>query len=703
MTLLVTSILAESVTDLATRAGQAWAGGADAVEVRMDAFDGDPSALGDYLKAHREHRWIITCRNAEEGGGFRGDTMERVSRLLAAARGTDAYVDFELADWRRSDNIRQKVGLAAAASDGDARRLILSAHDFRRFPENLDAVVHEIIDAHDAVAKVAYRGADIVDSFVALDLMHERGSSVIAISMGDEGLWTRLLARKLNAFASFCSLASDETTAPGQITLEEMIALYRWKSIDSSTKVYGVIGDPVAHSMSPLLFNHWFAAAGINAVYLPLRVGAEGDGLARFLNGCVERPWLDIGGFSVTIPHKASAWLKDGADSLSRRIGAVNTIAFHGAKPTGYNTDCYAAVSSLCDALQCERSNLAGLIVDVLGAGGSARAIVEGLNEFGCRVTAYGRSTLKTKKLADECGVAAAAWEDRVNRRGEVLINCTPLGMWPNVNESPMNTDSLRGCRLVFDLIYNPLQTRLLRDAAAAGCATLNGLDMFIRQAAMQFELWTGKVPEVHAARDLLTRETSRAAGFSPRGEKGKTSLSCVALIGLRGSGKTTVGRELAALLGGALVDTDELIAERAGRSIAETFQTEGEAGFRKREAAAISEVVQSSPSVISVGGGAVLDQQNVDALRTVASLIWLTAPPEVLYQRISSDRATPTSRPALTDKSGIEEVRRLLAERTPFYSRAADFQVDTAGREPKEIAEEIVNRLRPPSPQARG
>lgn len=506
MTLLVTSILVESVGDLASRAAQAWSGGAGAVEVRMDAFDGDPGTLADYLKAHTDRTWIVTCRSAEEGGCFRGDTMERVSRLIAAARGTGAYVDFELADWRRSDNIRQKVGLAAA--DGLSQRLILSSHDFERRPEKLDAIVHEMIDAQRAVAKVAYRGAHILDSFAALDVMRKHGSTVIAVCMGEEGLWTRVLAKKLNAFASFCSLAAEEATAPGQGMLEEMIELYRWKDIDQSTKVYGLVGDPIAHSMSPLLFNRWFADAEINAVYLPMLVGANGEGLARFLDGCMKRPWLDVGGFSVTIPHKFAArqWVGDGADHLSQGIGAINTLVFKGDRPTGYNTDCYAAIASMCGALRCDRSDLAGLTVDVLGSGGAARAVVEGLRDFGCSVTVYGRSPQRTQLFVKECGVTAAAWEDRVKRCGEVLVNCTPVGMWPKVNESPMPADSLEGCRLVFDLIYRPLQTQLLQDATTAGCVTLNGLDVFVRQAAMQFELWTGRAPDLQQARDLVTR-----------------------------------------------------------------------------------------------------------------------------------------------------------------------------------------------------
>jgi len=174
--------------------------------------------------------------------------------------------------------------------------------------------------------------------------------------------------------------------------------------------------------------------------------------------------------------------------------------------------------------------------------------------------------------------------------------------------------------------------------------------------------------------------------------------FKCIALIGARGCGKSTVGGVLADLLGGKCVDTDVMVTEQAKRSIAEIFATDGEAGFRNLESEAIGEVVQTPPAVISVGGGALLNQRNMENLRTVATLVWLTASAEVLWRRVSSDPATHRSRPPLTDQSGIEEVRRLLAERSPLYQRASDFQIDTADRDPREIAEEIVRRVRPPA-----
>ncbi|MDO8629388.1 MAG: type I 3-dehydroquinate dehydratase, partial [Phycisphaerales bacterium] len=568
-------------------------------------------------------------RSAAEGGNSTDDAGVRVRRLAEAVRGTGGLIDFELVDWRDRPDIRKAI---ESTIDTDTTRphLILSAHEFSGAPPDVRSLVDEALSAGPGVvAKVAYAGAHIGDSFAALDVMHETGPRATAICMGEDGSWTRVLAKKLGAFAGYAALSADTTTAPGQWTIDELCSIFRWREIDPETKVYGVLGDPVAHSMGPLLFNHWFAECGINAVYLPLRVRAESGGIARFLDECGKRSWLDIGGFSVTTPHKSAAlaWAKDSADPMSQGIGAANTICF-GADTSTYNTDCYAAISSLTDALGCDRADLAGLNVDVLGAGGAARAVLYGLREFGGRATVYARSAESRKSLAERFACEARAWKDRARRSGEVVINCTPIGMWPDVDATPLPADAFRGCRLAFDLIYRPLQTKLLADAAAAGCRTLNGLDMFVRQALAQFALWTGTSPDGASAREFLRREMERAASHArPRAP----GVRCVALVGFRGSGKTTVGRTLAEFLGGDCIDTDDLIVKAAGRTIADIFADEGEAGFRQREAEVIRWVVATPPAVLSVGGGAVLDERNVQALRSVAAIVWLTAPASVL------------------------------------------------------------------------
>jgi len=709
MTLLAASVFVHDRSRDLPAADQAFRQGADAVELRIDAFDGAPAEIADFVKTQPHRKWIITCRSAEEGGLFRGDTMERVSRLIAAARGTGAYVDFELSDWRRSSNIRQKVLLAVAAPGTSGCRLILSHHDFSGSLPDCRAIVAEVRAAGvEAIAKVAYRCDHIVDSFSALDLMHEFGNRVIAVAMGEDGAWTRVLAKKLGAFATFCSLDADSGTAPGQAALDEMLDPQglRWGQIGAATRVFGVIGDPIAHSKSPALFNRWFAQMSVDAVYLPFRVRGGKDQLVAFLQGCADREWLNVGGFSVTVPHKQSAlaWVGEGADSLSQRIGAANTLVFRGGADkrslsvAAHNTDCYAAIASLAEALGRSTVDLAGLKVDVLGAGGAAKAMVEGLNDVGVRVTVYARSQSARERLVQQHGCATRPWDERARRDGEVLINCTPIGMSPRVGQSPMPVDALGGCRLVFDLIYNPLETALLRDARAAGCATLNGLDMFIRQAAAQFELWTGQRPDILGAQRLLRSRLAPGAAASLH-KRGQGGVGCIALIGMRGSGKTTVGRELAASLGGSHVDTDDLIAQRAGRAIVEIFASEGEAGFRRRESQIIREVLQSPPAVLSVGGGAVLDPGNVVALRAAAAIVWLTAPSEVLHERIARDASTSSNRPPLTVLHGVAELEELLARRTATYRGAADLTIDTSGRSPREIAQEIARQIQKSNP----
>ncbi|MFQ5589585.1 MAG: type I 3-dehydroquinate dehydratase [Phycisphaerae bacterium] len=511
MTLLFASIAPTDVGVLDALAQEAWRGGADAVELRIDTFAGEPSAIASYLREHGDRTWIITCRSREEGGESSGDAHKRASLLVEAARGTNAYLDFEFADWCRSEAMRIKPAPAGEATGTWQHKLILSVHDFSGVPPQLASIAEELLAQHGAVTgKVAYQPSNINDTFAALDLVHKHGRRITAVCMGADGLWTRVLARKLGAFASYCSLSPGSETAPGQATLAEMVNRYRWPCIDSSTQVFGVLGDPVAHSMSPLLFNHWFDEAKLNAVYLPLLVRRTDHCLQRFLDECLHRSWLGIGGFSVTTPHKAAAleYVGAGTDRLAASIGALNTILFRGGRVLGFNTDCHAAVDSIVHALGCERVDLCGLPVDVLGSGGAARAVVAGLRDFGCDVTIYARSLERGRIIAQRFNARSATWEDRKARTGKVLINCTSMGMWPETTANPMSGCSLRGCRLVFDLIYNPSTTTLLAQAAAEGVATLGGLDMFIRQAAAQFELWVGRRPDTRAVRDLLAGET---------------------------------------------------------------------------------------------------------------------------------------------------------------------------------------------------
>jgi shikimate dehydrogenase len=211
------------------------------------------------------------------------------------------------------------------------------------------------------------------------------------------------------------------------------------------------------------------------------------------MDACQSRDWLDARGFSVTLPHKVHAlrYLGDRVDSPADLIGAVNTIRFDDGEVWGCNTDCDAAVDTLLAAMECGQEDLADVPVDVLGAGGVSRAVVAGLTDCGCSVTVYNRDLDRARSLAQTIECEVRPWEERVGADGKILVNCTSVGMWPHADASPMPADALRPDTVVFDMVYRPRETRLLRDAKSAGCRTVEGLGMFVRQAVMQFEYWT--------------------------------------------------------------------------------------------------------------------------------------------------------------------------------------------------------------------
>jgi 3-dehydroquinate dehydratase/shikimate dehydrogenase len=250
-------------------------------------------------------------------------------------------------------------------------------------------------------------------------------------------------------------------------------------------------------------------------VYLPLLVAPEQDVLNEFLEGCRLRPWLDVAGLSVTVPHKGAAarWVGQRIQPLAARIGAVNTLVPDKEGFTGHNTDYAGALGAITEALHCDRRDLRGLEVAVLGAGGVARAVVAGLRDSGCRVTIYNRHQPRSDALAKEFDCRAEAWEKRAaGSNTALLINCTSLGMWPDVDETPIPPDRLARGGAVFDAVYNPPETRLLREARLAGCRTIDGLSMFVHQAAAQFELWTGQQPDRSFMREIVEAQLSRAA-----------------------------------------------------------------------------------------------------------------------------------------------------------------------------------------------
>ena len=471
------------------------------VELRVDYIQG-PVQIKRLLK-DRPCPVIVTCRRDSEGGRWEQSEEARLLLLRTAiVEGAD-YVDLE-------DDIAAKV-----PRYGKTKRII-SHHDFGKTPADLTQL-HKRLAAMDAdIVKIATMANHPTDNLRMLELVRASKVPTVGLCMGDIGVPTRILGGRSGAPFTFATYQEDRVLAPGQIGWRQMREVYRYDAIKETTRIYGVVADPVAHSLSPVVHNAALAAAGIDAVYLPFRVPAEQ--FDDFLSRAARWP---LAGLSVTIPHKEAA-LKHcrQQDDLVKAIGAANTLSFDAAGITAHNTDATAAVESL-DAAIAEQEQLAdtsGMPVKtalVLGAGGAARAVAFGLKRKGIDVTVTSRTQERSERIAAEVGCKAVGWNSRYRLPYDCLVNATPVGMHPNVDESPFDKDHLRPYMIVFDTVYNPENTLLVKEARSVGCRTITGVDMFVRQAAIQFRIWHGADPTPQVMREALKRATASAKQVS--------------------------------------------------------------------------------------------------------------------------------------------------------------------------------------------
>jgi 3-dehydroquinate dehydratase/shikimate dehydrogenase len=554
MTLLCVPIMVTEIDAALADCAEAKRLGAQIVEYRIDQiFSGSPegSPLSDTdaaLETREIERLIrssplpaiVTCRPTFEGGFYDGDDSSRVSLYQhLGGGGNDAqglthpprYIDVEFATLSRSANIRQKVLLAVDHPNqprGLETGLILSAHDFEKRPSDLTRRLLAMrAESAAKVIKVAFRARSLRDNLELFDILREADRPTIALGMGEFGLMSRVLAPKFGAFLTFASLRDASATAPGQPTITEILQRYRFRSISRSTRVYGVIGWPVGHSLSPLIHNAGFESVGHDAVYLPLPVAAEGveaDGGAyesfkATLLDLIDHPGLDFSGASVTIPHKehlvrlardqgnARGWTLTPAAAA---IGAANTIDIsrHAdgtpARITIDNTDAPAVAACLRDEVG-EVGDLKGRTIAILGAGGVARAAAYAAASESATVAIYARTTPRAEQMVADLAphvsgtLLAMDWESRHQAHADAFINCTPMGMRGGAapDDSPIEPGALTGCDasevVYFDTVYNPIRTRMLTLAEDAGATRLiDGASMFVRQGAMQFTMWTG-------------------------------------------------------------------------------------------------------------------------------------------------------------------------------------------------------------------
>jgi 3-dehydroquinate dehydratase / shikimate dehydrogenase len=473
------------------------------LEFRLDTLSKPAAALPGlktFLARHREVTAIATCRRKKFGGRFAGALAAELDILLNAAEAGCSIVDLEVesAEEAKSSQLAKfREGLHAAGA-----ALLISFHDFTR-TKGLEHAAARIEAFNPDFVKVVSTARTLADNLAVLKLIedHSLTSQVVGIAMGEEGLLSRVLGLRAGAAFTFASADDGAETAPGQISARTLCDLYRFEQLDQATRIFGVAGNPIAHSLSPLMHNTAFRRESVNAVMLPLKVKTLDDLLA------VVRE-LPLGGVAVTMPLKQEVLPHlANMDPLTARIGACNTLRTGAdGKLYGFNTDVAGVVRPLE-----KRMKLKGARIVVLGAGGAARAAVFGLVDQGAEVFVVNRTHDKAVALARKAHAKSLKQELLAKNHFDALINTTPCGMEGIKQALPIKENELNAS-LVFDMVYNPQTTPLLKLAHSRGIPIIGGLEMFVQQGARQFEIWTGKpAPEADMQRvvELALRKRS--------------------------------------------------------------------------------------------------------------------------------------------------------------------------------------------------
>lgn len=470
---------------------------ADVVEIRFDCLD-----KIQFLKAFAffasKSVLLFTFRPESQGGKAIDDFSGRMRfwEALAANRNLD----------KRKIWIDCELDLKSEISNLEFQKII-SFHDFQGIPQNIENLYFEISE-NTSIAKIAVQADDITDTIPLWKLLERARSEnkeIIPVAMGESGKWTRILGLAHGAFMTYAALDAGRETAPGQIAAKDLIEVYRVKELDEKTDVYGVIGGNTAYSMSPFIHNEAFKQTNQNAVFVPLQVRDLDAFFKRMVRRETREIELNFKGFAVTVPHK-QAVIKhlDELHETARRIGAVNTVTIENGRLYGANTDAIGFIGPLKKVC----GDLKNAKVAVIGAGGAARACVYALKNEGAEVTVFARDPKKAKALAEEFEADSRELTTHNPQLAthDIVVNATPLGTKGALeNETPAVAEDLKNIQTAYDLVYNPTETRFLREAKNAGASAIGGLSMLIAQAAEQQKIWRN-------AADVPLEEMSLAA-----------------------------------------------------------------------------------------------------------------------------------------------------------------------------------------------
>jgi 3-dehydroquinate dehydratase / shikimate dehydrogenase len=456
---------------------------ADVIELRLDCLEPEALSSGISQLLNTTTLPVILTLRPSEQGGHRNLTPETRAAFWKreAPRGDTVWWDLE-------------ADLAHEVSP-DWSHTIVSHHDFAGVPPDLEQVYQRLAQTPARVLKIAVQANEITDClpvFRLIDRARSEGREIIAIAMGNAGIATRILGPSRGSFLTYAALDDDSATAPGQVNAHKLRSLYNIHKINEETMICGLVGLPVMHSVSPHMHNAAFMSEGVNGVYLPLEVRDAGAFFKLMVHPLTRELNWNLRGLSITAPHKRTAIeCLDWIDPDAQEIGAVNTVVVENDRLLGYNTDAAGLVEPLLRKL----GSLADLRVAIIGAGGAARAAVWALQRQHANVTLFARDESKANPLKQLFDVSCQPLSGASFAGYDLVINATPLGSGEYIDQSPATEEQLRGARCVYDLIYNPMETLLLREARSAGCEVLGGLEMLVAQAQIQFELWTGKRP----------------------------------------------------------------------------------------------------------------------------------------------------------------------------------------------------------------
>jgi 3-dehydroquinate dehydratase/shikimate dehydrogenase len=451
---------------------------ADWIELRLDCLEdvpGDVTALTENIP----NPLILTFRPSEQGG-YRHSTLEERKRFWTSLAPHANRIWWDLEE-----------DLAHALAP-DRSRIIISHHDFSGIPNDLEQIYERLSRTQAAVVKIAVKANDIVDCIPVFQLLDRAREErrLIAIAMGNAGIATRILGPSRGSFLTYGALDDDSATAPGQVNAWNLRSLYHINKIDKETMICGLVGLPVMHSLSPQIHNAAFVSEGVNGVYIPFEVKDVTQFVKRMAHPRTRELDWNLRGLSVTAPHKQTVMeLLDWIEPEANAIGAVNTVIVEKDRLLGHNTDAAGFVAPLIHRF----GSLTDRRVAIIGAGGAARAAIWALQQQKANVTLFVRDVSKAQSLAGLFTIGCESLSSASFVGYDLLVNTTPVGSGAQMEQSPVTREQLNGVRCVYDLIYNPKETRLLREARELGCETLGGLEMLVAQAKLQFQLWTGR------------------------------------------------------------------------------------------------------------------------------------------------------------------------------------------------------------------